>query len=41
MNKKISGIFAVLALLIYGITDLPDLELPNAQSDYNIIKYGY
>jgi hypothetical protein len=27
--------------IIYGITDMPDLDLPNAQSDYNIIIYKY
>jgi WD40 repeat protein len=27
--------------IIYGVTDMPDLDLPNAQSDFNIIKYEY
>jgi WD40 repeat protein len=37
------GYFAVDAekRIIYGITDMQDLDLPNAQSDYNIIMYKY
>jgi hypothetical protein len=27
--------------IIYGVTDISDLDLPNVQSDYNIIKYEY
>jgi hypothetical protein len=27
--------------IIYGVTNAPDLNLPNAQSDYNIIMYKY
>ncbi|MDR0726257.1 MAG: TolB-like 6-bladed beta-propeller domain-containing protein, partial [Prevotellaceae bacterium] len=26
--------------IIYGLTDMP-VDLPNAQSDFNIIKYEY
>jgi hypothetical protein len=37
------GYYAVDAekRIIYGITDISDLNLPNAQSDYNIIVYEY